>query len=132
MGATSARIQSTETTFAFLRRELERDYIPGTQTGFRILAEDSTTEAFFAVLERTDHTDGAVQRLAVICPYARCGYFLTWKTIAEDMGPSQIAPRAFLEQLQRLIPEPPNDWAHDWRAKCQRAYAANSNARQSS
>ncbi len=48
------------------------------------------------------------------------GYFdFTYKEADESMGPVEDRrPRRLLERLEALVPEPPNGWATERRARC--------------
>lgn len=115
MGWTKAPMPEGDTPLTFLRREYTQTYKPAQQTGFAILSDQITPAAYFAIIERTSAHDGTTQRFCIVCIYQATAAGIVFKEIDERHGPRHPAPPAFIAKLDELVPEPPNDWAYQWR-----------------
>jgi len=81
----------------------------------------------FLGVKQTDREGKVSYWLAVVLVrFTDGGRNILTKDIDESMGPTQDAPDTVLKWLAEYIPEPPNKWAADWRA---RSAAANEKLR---
>ncbi|MEQ1717551.1 MAG: hypothetical protein ABL907_16500 [Hyphomicrobium sp.] len=101
----------------FMRREFTQTQIPNEKTGFEILHDHTTREAFFAIVKRTDPA-GDVRLFCLVCLIEVSGSEYGYKDMTESMGPNILAPLGFLQKLEDLIPEPDGRYAADWRDRC--------------
>lgn len=56
-------------------------------------------------------------------------YNFAYKSMDESMNPGEAAcPARLLDRLEELVPEPPNEWAREWRERCGAIIAAKERA----
>lgn len=106
---------------AFMRRQFTQMHVPNEKTGFEILHDQTTREAYFAIIKRTDPA-GDVRLFCLVCLIEVSGSEIGYKDMTESMGPNILAPPAFFQKLEDLIPEPDGRYAADWRARCRAHY----------
>lgn len=101
----------------FMRAEFTQTYIPREKAGFSILYDQTTKDAFFAVVERTD-PDSTARRFCLVCLLDVSGSEIGYKDMTESMGPNVLAPLPFFQKLEQIIPVPDGKYAAEWRARC--------------
>ncbi|OYW55485.1 MAG: hypothetical protein B7Y80_16915 [Hyphomicrobium sp. 32-62-53] len=105
------------TVTEFLRREFTQNHVPNEKTGFEIVHDHATREAYFAIIKRTDPA-GDIRHFCLVCLIEVSGSEIGYKDMTESMGPNILAPLCFFQKLEELIPEPDGRYAIDWRARC--------------
>jgi hypothetical protein len=101
----------------FMRREFTQNHVPNEKTGFEILHDQTTREAYFAILKRTDPT-GQSRLFCLVCLIEVSGSEIGYKDMTESMGPNILAPLPFFQELEKMIPEPDGQYAIEWRTRC--------------
>jgi hypothetical protein len=101
----------------FMRREFTQIYVPNEKTGFEILHDQSTREAYFAIVKRADPA-GQSRLFCLACLFEASGSEIGYKDMTESMGPNILAPLPFFQELEKMIPEPDGQYAIEWRARC--------------
>lgn len=101
----------------FMRREFTQTHIPNETTGFEIVHDQTTREAYFAIIKRTEPA-GDIHLFCLVCLIEVSGSEYGYKDMTESMGPTILAPLDFLQKLEDLIPEPDGRYAADWRDRC--------------
>ena len=57
-------------------------------------------------------------------------YNFTYKDMDESVGPCESScPERLLDRLEELVPEPPNEYARQWRERCRAEIATKERAR---
>lgn len=101
----------------FMRREFTQHHVPQERTGFEIVHDEVTSEAYFAIIKRTDPA-GDTRLFCLVCLIEASGSEIGYKDMTEGMGPNILAPLGFFQKLEELIPAPDGRYAIDWRARC--------------
>lgn len=101
----------------FMRREFTQIHVPNEKTGFEILHDQTTREAYFAIVKRTDPA-GDTRLFCLVCLIEASGSEYGYKDMTESMGPNVLAPLPFFHKLEKVIPEPDGKYAAEWRARC--------------
>lgn len=89
-------------------------------TGLRVLRSSMVRQVYYAAIESYD-AQSSKSVFAVVCltrwnPKARDGYIFAYKDMDESCGPHESqCPARILD----LLTEPVNDYAREWRARCQ-------------
>lgn len=90
-------------------------------SAYNVIAQKSTTQAWYAVIENKVTRERAI----FVALVKKIDGWLGYKDMDEGAGPSvNDCPLAFFD----LVPQPPNDWAAEFRARC-RAFHAKKAAR---
>jgi len=100
-----------------MRREFTQNHVPNEKTGFEILYDQMTREAYFAIVKRTDPT-GQSRLFCLVCLIEVSGSEIGYTDMTESMGPNILAPLPFFQELEKMIPEPDGQYAIEWRTRC--------------
>lgn len=118
MGWTAVHREAGMSDRAFYELELA----PSLATNGRILACATVGGVFYAVVENrlaAPYRPGARWMLVVFQRRRMGPYNFAYKEMTESDGPgAHRCPRRLLELLEEQAPEPPNDWAAEWRRAC--------------
>ena len=111
----------------------DREWCQSEVLGERYRIEDCATvgSGFYAICVPTDGREEPRAIMAVVAVKRTRDYYnFTYKDMDESVGPCESScPERLLDRLEELVPEPPNEYARQWRERCRAEISTKKRAR---
>jgi len=111
----------------------DKEWFQSELLGEHYRIEDCATvgSAFYAICVPTDGREEPRAIMAVVLVTRTRGYYnFTYKDMDESVGPCESScPERLLARLGELVPEPPSEYAKEWRERCHAEIATKKRAR---